>query len=146
MISTTENVEGEVIPPDDEEDKTLKQDQHCPPKKSNVIFDDAEVDASKKHSPPEKSEHVTLDDAEVDAVKKLSPPRKSRHVVKKTWSPDEIAAVKEHLKDCLVLNRVPGKCEALVAIAAARCLNGRSWKEVKYCAYNMLQKKRRALV
>ena len=143
-VLSTEDVESQLIP--SEEDVVPVEKLHPPKTLGPVIWDDAETDPVTKHSPPKTLGPVILNDAENDPVRKHSSPKKSRHNVKKAWSSAELASVKKELKQFLVLNRVPGKCEALAAISASSALRGRSWKEVKYCVYNMLQKQRRALV
>ena len=47
---------------------------------------------------------------------------------KKPWTPDEVAAVRKHLSQCIVLNKIPQKHEAERALTLEPSLRQRSWK------------------
>lgn len=68
--------------------------------------------------------------------------RSKRTVLRKKWSPEEEAAVRRQLKQCLCLNRVPQKHEAERALAAEPVLRKRNWKDIKYFVYNLVKKNR----
>lgn len=61
---------------------------------------------------------------------------------KRPWSKDEIKAVKKHLHHCIILNKVPQKHDAELALASEPLLSHRNWKDLKYCVYNLLKKER----
>ena len=63
--------------------------------------------------------------------------KNSRRVL---WTEEEKQAVKKQLQQCLVLNRVPQKHEAELALSNEPCLRRRSWKGIKYQVYNLLKK------
>ena len=67
-------------------------------------------------------------------------PRKAR-----VWSAAERSAVSKQLDAFIVSLRCPGKDDCLKAIEAEPALVGRTWKEVKYSAYNMIVTKKRRL-
>ena len=59
---------------------------------------------------------------------------------KMLWNKDEISIVEKHLSECIRLNKVSKKYEAERALAAAPLLRkNRTWKDVKYFAYNRLK-------
>lgn len=62
------------------------------------------------------------------------------------WQSEERAAVERQLAGFLKLNQVPRKGDALKAIAAEPCLGKRSWTDIKFCVYNMLQKQRKEIM
>ncbi|KAL8583907.1 hypothetical protein ACOMHN_043947 [Nucella lapillus] len=56
------------------------------------------------------------------------------------WTEEEKEALKKQLQPCFVLNKVPQKHEAELAILNEPCLGRRSWKDIKYQVYNLLKK------
>lgn len=68
--------------------------------------------------------------------------QKKKKFRRKAWSEEETAAIKRQLKDCLLLNRVPRKDEAMKALQFEPTLHGRTWKNVKDFVYNLVKKNR----
>jgi len=64
--------------------------------------------------------------------------------VKRSWTPDECAAVDTHLRRFIVMNQVPGKEECQRCITAEpQALRNRDWKAVKYYVKNRITALRR---
>lgn len=79
------------------------------------------------------------------SVKTARPRAKTRRrsKPKKNWSKDELSAVETHLSECFRLNRIPRKEEAVRVLAEVPLLRrNRTWKDLKYCVYNRIQKYR----
>ncbi|XP_013883736.1 uncharacterized protein LOC106532262, partial [Austrofundulus limnaeus] len=68
---------------------------------------------------------------------------KEKHV-KRSWTPEECAAVNKHLRKYIVTHQVPGKldCERCIA-AEPQALSERDWKAVKYFVKNRITTMRR---
>ncbi|XP_047221298.1 uncharacterized protein LOC124876976 isoform X2 [Girardinichthys multiradiatus] len=65
-------------------------------------------------------------------------------VVKRSWTPEECAAVNKHLRKYILTNQVPGKldCERCIA-AEPQALSKRDWRAVKYFVKNRITTMRR---
>lgn len=64
--------------------------------------------------------------------------------VKRSWTPEECAAVGRHLRNYIVKSQVPGKadCERCIT-AEPQALRNRDWKAVKYFIKNRISALRR---
>ena len=71
------------------------------------------------------------------------PPRK--RVSKCVWSQEEKAAIQRQLGTFITSFQCPGAKDCHAALRAEPVLSNRSWKAVKYCTYNMMQKHKRAV-
>ncbi|XP_052456354.1 uncharacterized protein LOC128016052 isoform X25 [Carassius gibelio] len=70
--------------------------------------------------------------------------RGKQTAVKRSWTPDECAAVDTHLRRFIVMNQVPGKEECQRCITAEpQALRNRDWKAVKYYVKNRITALRR---
>ncbi|XP_067350286.1 uncharacterized protein [Channa argus] len=76
--------------------------------------------------------------------RKLAKKRGNQTAVKRSWTPEECAAVEKHLRKCIVMKQVPGKvdCERCIA-AEPQALGNRDWKAVKYFIKNRITTMRR---
>ncbi|XP_067357520.1 uncharacterized protein [Channa argus] len=76
--------------------------------------------------------------------RKLAKRRGNQTAVKRSWTPEECAAVEKHLRKCIVMKQVPGKvdCERCIA-AEPQALGNRDWKAVKYFIKNRITTMRR---
>ena len=62
---------------------------------------------------------------------------------RRPWTVEELNAVKKQLRESLATNQVPQKHQAEQAKANEPIiLKDRSWKDIKFCVYNMVQKTR----
>ncbi|KAL7405935.1 hypothetical protein ABVT39_010494 [Epinephelus coioides] len=70
--------------------------------------------------------------------------RGKQSAVKRSWTPDECAAVDRHLRKFIVRNQVPGKeaCQRCIT-AELQALRNRDWKAVKYYIKNRISALRR---
>ncbi|XP_045897896.1 uncharacterized protein LOC123965420 [Micropterus dolomieu] len=70
--------------------------------------------------------------------------RGKQTAIKRSWTPDECAAVDTHLRKFIVRNQVPGKEECQRCITAEpQALRNRDWKAVKYYVKNRITALRR---
>ncbi|XP_070406966.1 uncharacterized protein [Nothobranchius furzeri] len=73
--------------------------------------------------------------------------REKQTAVKRSWTPEECAAVDKHLRRFIVRSQVPGKEECQRCITAApEALRNRDWKAVKYYVKNRITALRRKVV
>ncbi|XP_041666279.1 uncharacterized protein LOC121524831 [Cheilinus undulatus] len=77
---------------------------------------------------------------------RFSKKRGKQTVVKRTWTPEECAAVERHLKKFILMNQVPGKedCQRCIS-AEPQALKSRDWRAVKYFVKNRIASLRRKL-
>ncbi|XP_070408794.1 uncharacterized protein [Nothobranchius furzeri] len=73
--------------------------------------------------------------------------REKQTAVKRSWTPEECAAVDKHLRRFIVRSQVPGKEECQRCITAApEALRNRDWKAGKYYVKNRITALRRKVV
>ena len=75
---------------------------------------------------------------------KTSEKTRGKKFIRRTWSADEIQAVKRQLNHCIMTGTVPGKMDALKAIASEPILRSRTWKNVKDYVHNLIKKNKKS--
>ena len=104
----------------------------------DVDEDDALEDAEVVASAERQENEVTVEEKSTPKAT-ASRARTKRRM----WTPEENRAISVHFSDFISRFEIPGKADCIRVIAAEGALASRSWKDVKHCVYNRIQKRRK---
>ncbi|TRY53745.1 hypothetical protein DNTS_017026 [Danionella cerebrum] len=129
------------------EDADLPKEQE---KECDLTSPQEDTDIPETHGSEDEVDVRSLQECSSTAneltLKRSVKKRGKKAVIKRSWTPEESAAVNKHLRKFIVMNQVPGKedCERCIA-AEPDALRTRDWKAVKYFIKNRITAVRRKL-
>ncbi|TRY91749.1 hypothetical protein DNTS_002819 [Danionella cerebrum] len=146
-LSVKESVDMDGFLQEGMEDADLPKEQE---KECDLTSPQEDTDIPETHGSEDEVDVRSLQECSSTAneltLKRSVKKRGKKAVIKRSWTPEESAAVNKHLRKFIVMNQVPGKddCERCIA-AEPDALRTRDWKAVKYFIKNRITAVRRKL-
>ncbi|TRY54289.1 hypothetical protein DNTS_021273 [Danionella cerebrum] len=146
-LSVKESVDMDSFLQEGMEDADLPKEQE---KECDLTSPQEDTDIPETHGSEDEVDVRSLQECSSTAneltLKRSVKKRGKKAVIKRSWTPEESAAVNKHMRKFIVMNQVPGKedCERCIA-AEPDALRTRDWKAVKYFIKNRITAVRRKL-